>query len=463
MVGMASLGDLGAGDPLDIDFGVEAGDFDMANTLCCTARGRGRTPAPALISAAAAPAPQPAPTSLATQTPRAALMPPPAPKQHTAPAPLAPTPRTVPGPEAPAAQSAPAAAMPSATAEHSQARSRTPRPTFVRAYRRRPPREPRESDEREHERESHDRHESSSVALVANTASAATAATGPGHCGICRRSASTGVDWAASAIVSGARVDVRDGCLRCVREVSILCPALPWQSAVQVASRSPPFRNCICVSGAVREALAVSLRSPPDVRMLLTQVAQGAAAAVEEIQGRSSLEDHLVEVSTQAEPRAPRAALTAAANQGTDQAQAEFPQRSRPARAPRRKRERVQTSLGRNSGAHPESTGADNHSLAWHQAKMPLSDVFLQGKNVKKLGNLINAGTASVDALNAIPSRQPEALALAKFVKIVAACDQLGSGELGHPEWEHVASVVDGARPQLPLVVPPANPTPRSL
>ena len=68
---MASLGDgdLGAGDPLAFDFCLEAGDFDMANTLCCTARGRGRTPAPALISAAAAPAPQPAPTSLATQTP----------------------------------------------------------------------------------------------------------------------------------------------------------------------------------------------------------------------------------------------------------------------------------------------------------------------------------------------------------------------------------------------------------
>ena len=55
--------------------------------------------------------------------------------------------------------------MPSATAEPSQARSRMPRLSLVRAHRRRPP---QRSDEREYEREGH---ESSSVALVvANTA-----------------------------------------------------------------------------------------------------------------------------------------------------------------------------------------------------------------------------------------------------------------------------------------------------
>ena len=120
--------DLGAGDDY-FDFCLDEADLDMANTNTPwrTARGRGRTPAPATISAAAAP------TSLATQTPRAALMPPPAPKQRTAPELPGPTAPELPGPEAPAAQSAPAAAMPSATAEHSQARSRTPRPTFVRA------------------------------------------------------------------------------------------------------------------------------------------------------------------------------------------------------------------------------------------------------------------------------------------------------------------------------------------
>ena len=428
-------------NPLDIDFDYDEGDLAMGNTSWRSATpGRSRTPAPSLAGSLRlaqrgepALAPQPAQTAGATQTPRAAPTAPPAPAPR-----LAPTPRTVPGGQAPAAQSAPAAAT--------FPRSRTPVPAWVRAHKRRLPRR------------------SENVLVESAATGAQPRAVGPGYCGICCRSASTGmVDWAASAIVSGARVDVRDGCLRCVREVSILCPALPWPSAVQVASRSHPFRSCICISGAVREALAVSLRSSADVHVLLTQAqagaqALGAAAAVEEIQGRSSLEDQLVEVSTRAEPRAALAAAADQGDQGASQALVELqPQLSR-GRPTCRKRVRAQPSRGRSGGAQPEGC-PDNHSLSWHQAKMPLPDVFLRGKNVKKLGNLMNAATASVDALNIIPARQPEGLALAKYVKIVAACDELGSGLLERPAWEHFASVVDAAQPQLPLVVPPASTT----
>ena len=284
-------------------------------------------------------------------------------------------------------------------------RSRTPVSTHVRAHGRRQCQVLRQ----ERGGDSHD--ESSSVALAV----AATAE--PGHCGISGRSASNGMEWAASAIISGARMDVRDGCLRCVREVSLQYPSLPWPAAVQVASRSAPFASSICVSGTIREVLAVSLRSQSDVRVLLTQT-QGAAVALEEVQGPLSLVDQLIEVSTQAEPQT--AASTACAYPRAR------PQLSRGRVVVRRDRERLPTSRGQGGQV---DAAVDNHSLAWHQAKMPLSDVFM--KITKKLGNLLNAATASVETLDGISSRQPESLALNKYTRIVAACDELGSGQLG--------------------------------